>query len=624
MIIIGLFGSTLSIKDGFSKAFSSFISQSNTAKESVNNLTGGIRNAESTSASSISNMTRQVASLALEYRNAGLSQSESIRRAMSEVERTSNNSSNNTKNRWLDAFKNIKNNGSNTFGSLTNSINSFSNSTLGMLSKITAGYLSLRGVIGITKDAMKSGMEYQNASTFLQATYGEVEGKEKFKWATQEANKTPFTESEVANGLARSHALGLKDDEKSFKLYEDMGSFAKIQGVGDLNSAIDAIADAQAGNWMRLQTITGVKRASLEEFAKNNGYGNFANKQGQVTDKEELMKVLEGYMGEKGIAGMTDKFAKTLGGRLSTLKGNWEKTLAEIVGIGEDGAVKDGSIFDNAAQGLEKLITSVNKFSKSESFDKIYDELSKLGDGLIDCLDYVTEHPEVVGTLIKLGGGLLGLKVASGLIKPLNTVVGLLGGTGGLTSVIGGLGLKLLPLTAGLMALGSVISENGVLHKGINSILNDMYGRTEENQEKVDFVNLAGYATQDIGLMAQQGLASLTGNEAWSAKIAKERGYIDSKFVNSNNVLNGLYDNGYSSTPLKKEEKATEWKTIPNMIDNKEISSIVNNTNNNNAANKMEVNFNIDTVRETADLDNLMNLALKRLDKYDQTRNNLV
>lgn len=102
---------------------------------------------------------------------------------------------------------------------------------------------------------------------------------------------------------------------------------------------------------------------------------------------------------------MTDKFSKTLSGRLSTLKGNWEKTLADMVGIGDDGAIKDGSLFDNASKGLEKLITSVNKFSKSESFDKIADGLGKLGNGLIGGLDYITMHPETVTTLTKIGVG---------------------------------------------------------------------------------------------------------------------------------------------------------------------------------------------------------------------------
>lgn len=177
--------------------------------------------------------------------------------ALNNFNNRNRNSANETSRSWNSAFS-----------SMNTSLNKFSNNTLSTITKITAGWLSVKGAISGVKEILKSGSEFQNASTFLKAVYGDKLGVEKFKWATNEANATPFTEREVASGLARAHSLGLADDAKSFKMYEDMGSFAKIQGVGDLNSAIDAIVDAQAGEWIRLQTITGIKREGLEDFAK--------------------------------------------------------------------------------------------------------------------------------------------------------------------------------------------------------------------------------------------------------------------------------------------------------------------------------------------------------------------
>lgn len=235
-----------------------------------------------------------------------------------------------------------------SFSGANKSFDKFYNNTTSKIAKITAGFLSVKGAISGVQKILESGMEFQNASVFLKSVYGEQEGAKRFKWATQEANATPFSESEVANGLARAHSLGLKDDAQSFKMYEDLGSFAKIQGVGDLNSAIDAIVDAQAGEWVRLQTITGIKRKQLEDFAKEKGLGKFTNKKGQVTDSDKLMEVLKAYMDEKGITDMTDKFSKTLGGRLSTLKGNFTKMMADIGGINEKGEVENGSLFDQA------------------------------------------------------------------------------------------------------------------------------------------------------------------------------------------------------------------------------------------------------------------------------------
>ncbi|MDU5169059.1 MAG: hypothetical protein E6224_10875, partial [Haemophilus parainfluenzae] len=315
-----------------------------------------------------------------------------------------------------------------SFSGANKSFDKFYNNTTSKIAKITAGFLSVKGAISGVQKILESGMEFQNASVFLKSVYGEQEGAKRFKWATQEANATPFSESEVANGLARAHSLGLKDDAQSFKMYEDLGSFAKIQGVGDLNSAIDAIVDAQAGEWVRLQTITGIKRKQLEDFAKEKGLGKFTNKKGQVTDSDKLMEVLKAYMDEKGITDMTDKFSKTLGGRLSTLKGNFTKMMADIGGINEKGEVENGSLFDQAGKGLERLIDALGRFARSESFTKIKNALGKLGQAIIDGFDYLSEHPEVIDKLIQLGKGFLGFKIISTLIKPFTEFSSALGG----------------------------------------------------------------------------------------------------------------------------------------------------------------------------------------------------
>ncbi len=603
MITIGLFGSELSIKDGFSKAFSSFTGQADNAKNSVNSITGSINKAESQSATVTGNMKTHVMGLAAEYKRAGLTQSESMRKAWSEVERDSKNASDKTSSNWGNSFKKIKNDGNNTFKGLKDSINNFSNSTLGTLSKLTAGYLSFKGAVGLVNTSVKDASEFQNASVFLGAVYGEQQGKEKYKWATKEANDTPFEEGEVASGLARAKSLGLKDDANTFKMYEDLGSYAKIQKVGDLNSAIDAISDAQNGEWMRLQTITGTKRAALEEYADAKGLGKFTNKKGQVTDKEKLMNVLKSYMDDKGISGMTDKFAKTADGRKSTLKGNIKKSLAELAGIADNGTIKDGSLFDKFSKGMETMIASVNNFSKSESFDKIADGLGKLGNSLVGGLDYITQHPELAENLVRVGGGLLGLKVASGLISPIASVNKLIGSTNGLTNIMGGLSGKIFPLTAGFLALGSVLSENGILHKGINSIFNTIAGNEEGN--KKDYVARAVGGAEYLGLGIEKGLAKLTGNKEWEKSINKTWNSVDTDVFKADNKLNRVN---------------TDWDTIPSMIAN---GSVTKNNTNNTVQNQFDVSVNVDTVRETADIDEVMNTVTKRLDKYSNTRNNL-
>nr|DAT56639.1 MAG TPA: hypothetical protein [Caudoviricetes sp.] len=537
-----LYGGTLTLQNGFTSVLQQFKSQMNNAGNALNNF---------------NNLNR--------------------------------NSANKTKDSWNSAFS-----------SMNGSLNRFSNNTLSTITKITAGWLSVKGAIGGVKEVLKAGSEFQNASTFLKAVYGDKVGVEKFKWATNEANATPFTETEVASGLARAHSLGLADDSKSFKMYEDMGSFAKIQGVGDLNSAIDAIVDAQSGNWMRLQTITGIKREGLEAFANKNNLGKFSNKKGQVTDSQKLMEVLQKYMDDKGITGMTDKFSKTLSGRLSTLKGNFTKMMADIGGINEKGEVENGSLFDQAGKGLERLIKSINAFAKSESFDKVKDALGKVGNSFINAFDYLTEHPETVSLLLKLGGALVGLKVITSLISPISN---LSGGLGGIFSV---LSTKSVILAGGLLTLGSVLSENGVLHKGINSLLNDIAGNKKGEQK--DYIDRSVTGLAFLGNRGAYGIASLMGNDVWKNSLDIQFKDMAADSQRRENELNGLYDN-WSSDVSYKTAKETLAST------NKTISS--NNNGNSN------VTVNIDKIEKTADIDELI-MQLTNILNKNKDRNAIV
>lgn len=592
---MSLFGSTLTVQDGFTRTLGSFIRQVNSANGSISGLSNRIRNAESSTNGSINRMRSQVSTLANAYRQAGLSSSEAFRRAWSDMERQSGNSINN--------IRNNLNGSGNSISSLTSKI-----------LKMATAWISVRSAVNLVKSSFKSAMEYQNASTFLQATYGESIGKEKFKWATQEANKTPFSESEVANGLARAKSLGLADDEKSFKMYEDLGSYAKIQGVGNLNSAIDAISDAKGGEWERLQTITGMKRKQLEEFADSKGIGKFTNKKGQVTDEEKLMEVIKASMDDKGITGMTDKFAKTMSGRLETLKGNFGKMLSDMVGIGDNGEIKEGSLFDNASKGLEKLIESVNKFAKSESFKIIEEGLSKLGNAIIKGFNYLTDHPEVAGYIVKIGGALLGLKVVSGLISPITNLTGLLGGSGGLGGIMGALNIKSVGLIAGLVGVGlamhSLASKTGVLHNAFNNFMNGITNKQKGEQH--DYASAIFNGVKYTGLEFQDGIAKLVGNNEWHKSLLKQKQYVVSEQQTADNELNGFYDETWGGADLNK----VKWKDVRYYAEPKEESNTKEN-------NKVEVNLNVDTVKETADINDIMDEISNRLAKATNTRNAL-
>ena len=593
---MGLFGSELRVTNGFSKTYSEFASETKRAKSDIDGLKSSIKDTESATGSAFGSMKSQAMSLASEYRKLGLTQSEALKKAWSEIERTSKNSSKNVGNDWKNSF---------------DGIGKSANNLLSKVTKLTAGYLSLKGAISGFKTTIGEASNFQNASVFLNAVYGEQQGKQKYKFATQEANNTPFSESEVANGLARAHSLNLKDDSKSFKMYEDLGSFAKIQGVGDLSSAIDAISDMQGGEWERLQTITGIKRTQLEKFANENGIGNFTNKSGQVTDPDKAIEALQAYMDKKGITGMTDKFSKTFSGRMSTLKGNASKALAEVAGIQDNGTVKDGSLFDNASKGMERLITSINNFSKSESFDKISDGLGKLGNNIIKGFDYLTEHPETGDIIVKVGSALVGLKVASSVVSP---IVGLTNGISKLTSVSnvassGALGLtkSLGLLGVGIMGLESLINESGLLHKGFNNTANAIMGNSKAEGTMHDYVNEGIAGIQEFGLSGINTFAKITGNDNLQRWVNDTWRDIETGVANSNSRINGAN--------ILSDSQKDMWYSAKDVADAKNISN--NATNNYNT----NVSVNVDTIRETADVDDIANQLATKINKVHNTRN---
>ena len=265
------------------------------------------------------------------------------------------------------------------------------------LTKITATWLTVQSTIKSTKKIIEAGMDIQNSKMYIDAVFGKSgNAVQKFKQAQDFAAKTPFNSVEITNAMAKAQMLNLGTSENDMKRYADLGSIAKLNGSGSIGEAVDAYADMMNGEFERMQTILGIKKSDLEKYAKENNMGKFTNKKGQVKNKELLAKVFDSYLDDRGITGITEKYSKTLEGRLSTLSDNFNRTLAKLGGIQEDGTVKDGSLFDNFCKGVERFIDSIERFGKSEAFDVLQDNLGKIGDSIINFIDMLTENPEKV------------------------------------------------------------------------------------------------------------------------------------------------------------------------------------------------------------------------------------
>ena len=265
------------------------------------------------------------------------------------------------------------------------------------LTKITATWLTVQSTIKSTKKIIEAGMDIQNSKMYIDAVFGkDGNSLQKFKQAQDFAAKTPFNSVEITNAMAKAQMLNLGTSEKDMNRYADLGSIAKLNGSGSIGEAVDAYADMMNGEFERMQTILGIKKRDLEQYAKENNMGKFTNKKGQVKNKELLAKVFDSYIDSRGITGITEKYSQTLEGRLSTLSDNFNRTLGRMGGIQEDGTVKAGSFFDNFCKMIERFIASLERFGKSEAFDVLQDNLGKIGDSIINFIDMLTENPEKV------------------------------------------------------------------------------------------------------------------------------------------------------------------------------------------------------------------------------------
>lgn len=226
-----VFSNTLEIKDKFTSTLNSFKNSTKDSFSFFKKAQKDVDDATKKAKKTLEDYRKDVMKLANEYKKAGMSMSEAMKKAYEEIDKSLYDMNKHSK-KAKKGFKGMFNN---------TGVDNF----IGKLGKVASGIVAIETAKKTFIKGVGDASEFQNASVFLDAVYGEQKGKEKYKFATDFANSTPFEEGEVASGLARAKSLGMKDDEQSFKMYSDLGSFAKIQGVGDLSSAIDAISDAR-------------------------------------------------------------------------------------------------------------------------------------------------------------------------------------------------------------------------------------------------------------------------------------------------------------------------------------------------------------------------------------------
>ena len=284
---------------------------------------------------------------------------------------------------------------SRSFNDIGRSSEKMTSKMLGNIKRITVAFLSVQSTVKATRKIIEAGINVQNSKMYVDAVFGKSgNAVQKFRQAMDFASKTPFNSVEITNSMAKAQMLGLGTSQADMKKYADLGSIAKLNGSGGIAEAVDAYADMMNGEFERMQTILGIKKRDLEQYAKDNNMGKFTNKQGQITNKDTLKQVFDSYIQSRGITGITEKYSQTLEGRLSTLNDNFKTSLAKIGGIQDDGSVKAGSLFDNFSKGVENTIKALERFGNSEAFNVLQENLGRISGSFINFVDSLTKNPE--------------------------------------------------------------------------------------------------------------------------------------------------------------------------------------------------------------------------------------
>lgn len=273
--------------------------------------------------------------------------------------------------------------GQNQINKWGNSINNAFTGAVKNAAKFTAAMGAAGAAMGF-----KEAFDLETYKAQLETATGSTEkAAELMKNAIAMANKTPFEGGALVEATAMLEAMGM--DSKKWLTYA--GNMAGATGK-DIMQATEAIIDAQAGEWERMKEF-GIKG---------------------VDNMDDLVQIMN-----KRFAGGMEKLAGTTKGLWSTVTGVTKNSLAKIVGIMDDGSVRQGSALDKVKTKLSELADTLTRWQNDGTIEAAAEKASAAVDKISNAFKWAKDN---AGWLIPVLGGLVGALVA---FNVLTTVIGL-------------------------------------------------------------------------------------------------------------------------------------------------------------------------------------------------------
>lgn len=253
--------------------------------------------------------------------------------------------------------------------------------------KNAAKFTAAMGAAGAAM-GFKEAFDLETYKAQLETATGSTEkAAELMKNAIAMANKTPFEGGALVEATAMLEAMGM--DSKKWLTYA--GNMAGATGK-DIMQATEAIIDAQAGEWERMKEF-GIKG---------------------VDNMDDLVQIMN-----QRFAGGMEKLAGTTKGLWSTVTGVTKNSLAKIVGIMDDGSVRQGSALDKVKTKLSELADTMTRWQNDGTIEAAAEKAATAVDKISNAFKWAKDN---AGWLIPVLSGLVGALVA---FNVLSTVIGL-------------------------------------------------------------------------------------------------------------------------------------------------------------------------------------------------------
>lgn len=207
------------------------------------------------------------------------------------------------------------------------------------------------GTIGIAS-------QFEQYQAQLEGTEGSVEkAKKALAWVSKFAQETPYELAEVTDAFARARGVGIDPMTGAMRAMGDAASGARK----DLMSAIEAVADAQTGEFERLKefNITSSVKGDKVTFSYINKAGKDAERsvtKSMASIRQAVLQIFD------------EKYGGAMIRRSKTFEGIWSNIKDKLAGI--QLKVANAGFFDVVKDKLQGLLEWLDKMEADGSLQK--------------------------------------------------------------------------------------------------------------------------------------------------------------------------------------------------------------------------------------------------------------